>query len=273
MRHFLVIAASSRGGRLFTKMALRAGHDVTALCRAASHEAATERMHRLLESAELTPGGPEPLHPPGRLTARNSNILDPATYRALLDEDPTIDAIVCFVGPTRLKDMMSRRYSIYTDTIGAMLEGMEQSRTVEVLYHSSVGTEGVPRDANVGWPSAYPFLARLVPSFLPVFKNVTASERMLGRSGIEGLEFIVFRPSTLTDDAAVRRTGYALDHSSSNPPTLPTASATTSISREDVAEEILRVASLPRDTRSTYHGHAVYLTSLSSSLDDLAIPA
>ena len=34
MKHFLVIAASSRGARLFIEKALTNGHNVTAICRA-----------------------------------------------------------------------------------------------------------------------------------------------------------------------------------------------------------------------------------------------
>jgi len=38
--------------------------------------------------------------------------------------------------------------------------------------------------------------------------------------------------------------------------------AKTSIAREDVAEEILRVATLPDAERAIYHGHALYLADL-----------
>ena len=49
--HFLVVAAAARGARFFIKKALRQGHDVTALCRAADDQAAHERMTRLLQSS------------------------------------------------------------------------------------------------------------------------------------------------------------------------------------------------------------------------------
>jgi len=141
-------------------------------------------MRHLLETAHLTPGGVDIATTPGRMTVRNNDILLPQTYQELLDQDPTIDAIVCFVGPTRLKDMMSRRYSIYTDTINAMIQGMRRSRSVEVLYHSSVGTEGPPDEAIVGWPKAYLFFPRRAPVLFPWFKNVTRSERLLALSDI-----------------------------------------------------------------------------------------
>ncbi len=265
MRHFLIVASSSRGGRFFIKKALQSGHNITALCRAPSHEKAEERMGDLLEQTHLTPGGPDPSGTPGIFKARNYNILDPETYTTLLKEDPSIDGIISFVGPTRLKQMMSRTCTLYTDTIQAILEGMKKSRSVEVLYHSSVGTEGAPYDAVVGWPKPYPFLAGLVPFFLPVFKNVTLSERLLARSDLNDLKFIVFRPATLTDAKAERHFGYSIDNSSDNQPTLPLKEAKTSIAREDVAEEILRVGTMPEAERAAFYGHALYLADLKSS--------
>ena len=261
MRHFLVVASSSRGGRLFIKKALQAGHSITALCRASPDEAATERLTNLLEEAELTPGGPVKADAPGKLIVRNNDILRSDTYQTILSEDATIDGLVSFVGPTKIKDMMSRKATLYTDTISAFLEGMKQSRTVEVIFHSSVGTEGAPRDAVLDWPKTFPYLSKFIPILFPVFKNVTQSERLLAHSDVKDLSYIVFRPATLTDGKAKRHYGYTIDHSSDNQPTLPMSNAGTTISREDVAEEILRVATLPEDERKKFYGHAIYLAN------------
>jgi len=263
MRHFLVVAAASRGGRLFIKKALQAGHNITALCRASSDEAATERLTKLLEEADLTPGGPAKADRAGKLVVKNNDILRSDTYQTIISEDPTIDGLVNFVGPTKIKELMSRKTTLYTDTISAMVEGMKQSHAVEVIFHSSVGTEGVPRDAVLDWPANFSFLSKLlVPIFFPVFNNVTLSERLLARSDVKDLSYIVFRPATLTDGKAMRHYGYAIDNSSDNQQTIPMSKADTKIAREDVAEEILRVATLPSEERKKFYGHAIYLADL-----------
>jgi hypothetical protein len=43
---------------------------------------------------------------------------------------------------------------------------------------------------------------------------------------------------------------------------LPLRHAKITISREDVAEEILRVANLHDDQRAVWHGHGVYLVDM-----------
>jgi len=49
----------------------------------------------------------------------------------------------------------------------------------------------------------------------------------------------------------------AMDHEA-----LPLQDTKTTIGREDVAEEILRVATLPNDERIHWHGHGVYLVDM-----------
>jgi hypothetical protein len=86
-RHFLVVAAASRGARLFVKMALEQGHDVTALCRAHGDRDALDRISKLVQDATLTPGGAPPAQIRGRLRARNCKILEADTYTTLLQAD------------------------------------------------------------------------------------------------------------------------------------------------------------------------------------------
>ena len=84
--------------RFFVKNALLQGHNVTALCRAADDAAALARMEELLAGTMLTEGGITPAGTPGKLTASNSNIFKAETFKKLLTEDPSIDALCCFVG-------------------------------------------------------------------------------------------------------------------------------------------------------------------------------
>ena len=84
--------------RFFVKNALLQGHSVTALCRAADNAAALARMEDLLAGTTLTEGGLMPTGTPGKLTASNSNIFKAETFKRLLTEDPSIDALCCFVG-------------------------------------------------------------------------------------------------------------------------------------------------------------------------------
>ena len=95
--HFLVIAAASRGARYFVKKALQQGHSVTALCRAATDQAALERMEKLLADTPLAEGGAPRADVPGTLVASCANILEPETYRSRLNDDPSIDRVCCFV--------------------------------------------------------------------------------------------------------------------------------------------------------------------------------
>ena len=74
-QHFLVIAAASRGARLFIKKSLQQGHSVTALCRAVDDHAAQERIAVLLGNTTLTEGGIPAVDVPGSLRAKNQDIL------------------------------------------------------------------------------------------------------------------------------------------------------------------------------------------------------
>ncbi|MEM1132384.1 MAG: hypothetical protein AAGH53_05565 [Pseudomonadota bacterium] len=255
-RHFLIVAASSRCARFFALKALSQGHSVTALCRAADDAAALERMKAILR--EAIGEGEEPDFSGLKAAARS--ILTPETYQSLLDEDLSIDAIACFVGPSKISEMLNPFNSIYTDTITAILSGMQRSRPVEVLYHSSVGVGGAPRDAYNYWPANFPALSSLVHILLPVFQNVRDSERLFEGPGFGHNDYIVFRPSTLKDEPAVGGTMSLTNLSRETPHKSALASAETIINREDVAEEMLRVALLDPAERSILYGSSLYLT-------------
>ena len=261
-RHFLVVAAASRGARFFVKKALRQGHDVTALCRAYDDTAALKRMTDLLENTILTPDEYIPHPIPGKLIAKNSNILHPETYTKLLKEEPSIDSICCFVGVTSVKDMLSTDNKLYTDTIQAIVDGQRSSRWVETIYHGSVGTEGIPGQSKVKWPANYPYLANIIPRIFPIYSNVTNSESILAKAKQEGLKFIIFRPAALKDTPAKRKYGYSFDTTELKKKDLPLKYAKISIGREDTAEEILRVATLPENERAKWHGRGVYLVDM-----------
>ncbi|MEM6827144.1 MAG: hypothetical protein AAF553_04310 [Pseudomonadota bacterium] len=254
-RHFLVVAASSRCARFFILKALRRGHRVTALCRAADDAAALKRMKDLLSEV----AGGEALEF-GGLKAAARSILDPQTYCSMLDQDPTIDAIACFVGPSKITEMLNPFNSIYTDTITAILKGMEMSRPVEVLYHSSVGVGGAPKAAYNYWPANFPGVSSVVHIALPVFQNVKDSERLFESAKFGHRDYIVFRPSTLKDEPAVGGTISLTNLSRETPHKGDLTEAETIINREDVAEEMLRVALLDRADRTALYGASLYLT-------------
>lgn len=261
-RHFLVIAAASRGARFFVKKALEQGHNVTALCRAENDKNALIRMNEILESTQTTPSRNRSAEVSGKLTAHSLNILSSETYRQLLNDDRTIDAIACFVGVTKVKDMMSRKTRLYTNTMKALVDGMNQSRLVEVFYHSSVGSEGVPGASETRWPANYPIYSPLIHRIFPVFRDVTRSENVLASIKKDGGQYIIFRPAGLTDDTAKRHYGYSFDTTGLYKEDFPLSTAKTTICREDVAEEILRVATLDQSERTHWHGHGVYLADL-----------
>lgn len=265
-RHFLVVAAASQGARLFIKKALRQGHDVTALCRAPDDQGALKRVTKLINEATLTGGGIEAAQTEGKLQARNSNILEPDTYAALLDGDPSIDAVCCFVGVIRLKEMLNKEHKLYTRTISAIIEGMRQSRWVEFFYHGSSGSEGPPGENNAKLPENFTAKWLLNPFLhMPAVKNYRKSEELLAQSSTEGMRFVIFRPAFLTNGPAKRQYGYCFDTTGLDKEELPLRHTTMTISREDVSEEILRVATLPEHERESWHGHGVYLVDLKKS--------
>ncbi|MEM9460806.1 MAG: hypothetical protein AAGF11_41970 [Myxococcota bacterium] len=262
-RHFLVVASASRGARFFVKNALRQGHDVTALCRAQDDAAALRRMTDLLKQTELTPGGQPAADRPGQLTARNLSILDPETYGQLLRANASIDAICCFVGVTKIKDMRNPECSLYSDTISAIAAGMQQSRNVEVYYHGSVGTEGVPGTSKTKWPAHASIFTNLTQRIFPIFYDVTRSENILANAAAEaGFEFVIFRPAALRNAPAKRKYGASFDTTGLDKADLPLRMAHKTISREDAAEEILRVSTLPDTERRQWYGHGVYLVDM-----------
>lgn len=264
-RHFLVIAAASRGARFFIKNALMQGHDVTAMCRAQSDQDALGRMSKILTETKLTAGNMTLAKNKGVLKATNISILRAESYKTILTNDSSINAICCFVGVTKVSDMLNSQYSIYTDTIGAVVEGMKQSRWVETFYHGSVGTEGLPGASVTAWPANYNVIANILPVIFPVYRNVTESEAILAQAATEGLEFVIFRPAALKDSPAKRHYGYSFDTTGLDKADLPLKHAKISISREDVAEEILRVTTLPELERKEWHGHGVYLVDMKKS--------
>jgi len=262
-QHFLVIAAASRGARFFIKKALQQGHSVTALCRAGDDQAALKRIEALLADTELTEGGIPPSDIHGTLHASSLNILDAATYGSLLNKTPSIDRICCFVGVTGLGQMMSRVHKLYTRTIGALIEGMIDSRWVEFFYHGSSGVEGLPGQGIPNLPNNFrPRWFLSLGLKIPAAQDCFDSETLLAQAATSGLKFVVFRPAWLTTASAKRAYGYCFDTTGLDNEILPLRDAKTTISREDVAEEILRVATLPDEERACWFGHGVYLVDM-----------
>jgi hypothetical protein len=261
--HFLVIAAAARGARFFIKKALEQGHSVTALCRAGDDHAALGRMEKLLSETKLTEGGIPAADVQGTLHASSQNILDSETYRLLLSNDPTINRICCFVGVAGFRQMMSRDEKLYTQTIEALVEGMGESRWVEFFYHGSSGSEGIPGHSRPQLPDNFRprWLLRLGLK-IPAAQDCFDSETLLARASATGLKFVVFRPAWLTTAPAKRSYGYCFDTTALDNEMLPLREAKTTISREDVAEEILRVATLPEQERALWFGHGVYLVDM-----------
>lgn len=258
-----MIAAASRGARFFIKRALEQGHSVTALCRAGDDEAALTRVHSLLANTALTDGGVPTADEPGALRARNLNILDPETYCSLLNEDPSISRICCFVGVTSVRQMMRRDDKLYSRTINALVQGMRESRWVEFFYHGSSGSEGRPGQSKPQLPDNFrPRWLLGLGLKIPAAQDCFRSETLLAEAGLTGLKFTVFRPAWLTNRPAKRAYGYCFDTTSMSHDSLPLRDAGTTISREDVAEEILRVATLPAQERHLWFGHGVYLVDM-----------
>jgi nucleoside-diphosphate-sugar epimerase len=261
--HFLVIAAASRGARFFIKRALEQGHDVTALCRARDDQASFDRMDRLLRETKLTRGGGETSPRPGVLRASNKSILDAETYRCLLGNEPSINRVCCFVGAVSIRQMMNKNDQIYTKTVSALIAGMRRSRWVEFFYHGSSGSEGIPGENIARLPDNFkPSWLMNLGLKLPAARDCFESERLLAAAIADGMRFVVFRPAWLTTGDAKRSYGYCFDTTGMDHEQLPLRHAKITISREDVAEEILRVATLHDDQRAAWHGHGVYLVDL-----------
>ena len=93
-------------------------------------------------------------------------------------------------------------------------------------------------------------------------KNYFESEHILANAKEDGLKFILFRPAFLTSGIAKRNIGFCFDSTELNNKELPLEKTKMSISREDVAEEILRVATLPEIECKKYHGHGIYMVDM-----------
>ncbi len=157
---------------------------------------------------------------------------------------------------------MSSSYSIYTNTIKAIINGTAKNRSVEIYYHSSVGVMGIPAEARLELPENYSLIQKIGIHFVPVFRNVVESERLLGGALNKNLKYIVFRPATLTNKKASRNIGFSFNETGYRNEMFPLSKAKTTISREDVAEEILRVAELSQEARENYYSNAVYLVEM-----------
>lgn len=264
--HFMVIAAASRGARFFIKKALRQGHDVTALCRADDDQAALERMNKLLQATMLAKGGVKASQKPGVLRTSTKNILEAETYSSWLNDDASINRVCCFVGAITFRQMMDRNEQLYTKTVGALVEGMRRSRWVEFFYHGSSGSEGIPGENVALLPANFkPRWMLNLGLKLPAAQDCFESENLLAKASPAGMQFVVFRPAWLTTAPAQRSYGYCFDTTAIDKEELPLREAKTTISREDVAEEILRVAALPDKERVRFHGHGIYLVDMKST--------
>jgi nucleoside-diphosphate-sugar epimerase len=261
-KHFLVVGGTSRVARYFIKKALLSGYNVTTLCRASDDIAATIRMQEILTKTKLTPNNTTKLINsirPGQLTALSHDVTKENTYIRLFSANPTINAIFSFIGPNK-NTLFNFKIDLYTSTVSAIISGIKKSRSIEFYYHSSVGTEGIPGECKTKLPAHYSkFENFMFSKIYPVFKNVTESENILGKSKKDGIKFVVFRPDALTDSAAKRKFIFTFDNVKFNKPDFDLNKASKFISREDVAEEILRVVDLPLESRQKYFGHAVYL--------------
>jgi nucleoside-diphosphate-sugar epimerase len=261
--HFLVIAGASRGARLFIKKALQQGHSVTTLCRAKDDAAALVRMQELLVKTKLTEDDIPLADIPGNLRAYNQDILENETYHQLLNEDPSINRVCCFVGATSLRQMLNRRSRLYSGTIKALITGMRSSRWVEFYYHGSSGSEGPPGENIPQLPANFqPQWLLNLGLKLPAAQDCFKSEGLLAEAAGSGMKFVIFRPAWLTNDPAKRSYGYCFNTTGLDNETLPLRKAKTTISREDVAEEILRVSTLPKQERAEWFGHGVYLVDM-----------
>jgi nucleoside-diphosphate-sugar epimerase len=260
-KHILVIGGASRGAKYFIKNALNAGHNVTAICRESESQSAKDRLESILALTVLTPKK-EPSSAniiSGKLQVFSYNVQTAETYTKILTDYPDIDSIFSFIGPTK-DTLFNSKIKLYTKTITAIVEGMRKSRYVEFYYHSSVGSEGLPGESKTKLPAHYPWFTNILfPILYPVFKDVTESENLLAKSKKDGLRFVIFRPDALTNKKAKRNFMYTFDHAIFNKADFNLKQADKFISREDVAEEILRISTLPQNEREIYFGHAVYM--------------
>ena len=105
----------------------------------------------------------------------------------------------------------------------------------------------------------------MAPKFvtkIPATHDCFKSEVLLAEVSGSGMQFIVFQSAWLTNGAARRFYGYCFDTTGWDNERLPLRNAKMTISREDVAEEILRVSTLPDSERAMWFGHGAYLVDM-----------
>ena len=78
------------------------------------------------------------------------------------------------------------------------------------------------------------------------------------------MKFVVYRPAWLINGATRRSYGYCFDTTDWDNERLPLRNAKMTISREDVAEEILRVSTLSDLERTMWFGQGVYLVDMNT---------
>ena len=134
---------------------------------------------------------------------------------------------------------------------------------METFYHGSSGVEGAPGHHRAELPANMPlrWLFKLTLR-LPVMVDYIASEGLLAEAKVHGCQFVIFRPAFLTTNPAKRALGRSLDTTGMDKPELPLRQTTMEISREDVAEEMLRLATLPAGERAGWYGHGLYLANM-----------
>ena len=99
---------------------------------------------------------------------------------------------------------------------------------------------------------------------IPAAQDCFKSEGLLAEASGSGMKFVVYRPAWLTSGATRRSYGYCFDNTGWDNERLPLRNAKMTISREDVAEEILRVSTLPYLERTIRFGHGVYLVDMNT---------
>ncbi|MEO1360188.1 MAG: hypothetical protein AAFU81_07600, partial [Pseudomonadota bacterium] len=93
----------------------------------------------------------------------------------------------------------------------------------------------------------------------PVFRNVARSERLFEKHDKPHTEYITFRPGSLKDHGAESNYEVLVDLSKKRPFKAELSEMKISIGREDVANEMLRVATLALDDRKALYGRSLYL--------------
>ena len=168
-------------------------------------------------------------------------------------------------GSYELKANAEKRYHALFQTIQVLITGMINSRWVEFYYHGSSGTEGVPGKNKPRLPDN--FRPQWLLNFglkIPEAQDCFKSEGLLAEASNSGMKFVVFRPAWLTNGAAGRSYGYCFDTTGWDNERLPLRKAKMTISREDVAEEILRVSTLSDSDRAMWFGHGIYLVDMNT---------